>query len=246
MDKKFIITFGGAFSNHIVATAAACKELGLQSIGIIRGEEPKYLSHTLRQALNYDMQLFFTSRENYKQKIIPEAVFEFTDIRDCYIINEGGYGQKGAEGAKEILNIQDNNSYTHIICGIGTGTTLAGLVLAALPHQKILGISVLKNNIALQNEINQILPPEKQNHFHLFHQFHFGGYAKYTPGLIQFMNEWYKNTSIPLDFVYTGKVFFAADHLIKNGFFQSQSKILIIHSGGLQGNLSLPKGTLIY
>jgi 1-aminocyclopropane-1-carboxylate deaminase len=123
---------------------------------------------------------------------------------------------------------------------------LAGLVIAAKAEQKVIGISVMKNNIALGAEIDALLPGDKQNHFQLLHQFHFGGYAKKTPQLLQFMNDWYHQTSIPTDFVYTGKLFFATDQLIKQNFFENNSKILIIHSGGLQGNASLPKGTLIY
>jgi 1-aminocyclopropane-1-carboxylate deaminase len=245
-NKKAIITFGGAFSNHIVATAATAKLYGLKSIGIIRGEKPKTLSHTLNDALSYSMELFFVSREEYKTKNLPQAYLENYPAEDLYMINEGGYGCKGMEGAKDILKTIEATKYTHIIAAAGTGTMLAGLIAASNPTQTITGISVLKNNFSLQKEINDLLPKEKKDSFQLLYDYHFGGYAKQTLPLIRFMNEWYAKTGISSDFVYTGKLFFAVNDLVHKSFFPEGSKILVIHSGGLQGNLSLPKGTLIF
>jgi 1-aminocyclopropane-1-carboxylate deaminase len=245
-NKKAVVTFGGAFSNHIVATAAATKLCGLKSIGIIRGERPENLSHTLRDALSFDMQLVFVSREAYKTKQLPAACLTAYAEDDLYVVNEGGYGLKGMLGAKDILNSIDATSYTHIVAAVGTGTTLAGLVAASSPHQHITGISVLKNNLSLQKEIEALLPKEIQPSFQLVHDYHFGGYARHKPSLIQFMNDWYAQTRIPSDFVYTGKLFFGVNDLIMKSWFPADSRILVIHSGGLQGNLSLPKGTLIF
>lgn len=244
LQKKCILTFGGAFSNHIIATAAACKEFGFKSIGIIRGEKPSILSRTLQDAINYGMDLFFVSREEYKQKKIPQKIFSKYK-EEIYIIPEGGYGQKGVEGVKEILQNIDS-SYTNIIAAVGTGTTLAGLIEGSYSHQKIIGISVLKNNFSLEKEIESLIDEENKNRMTIIHDYHFGGYAKHTNELISFMNEFYKSTSIPSDFVYTGKLFFAVNNLIYKNYFLPQSKLLIVHSGGLQGNQSLPKGTLIF
>jgi len=241
-DKNHIITFGGAYSNHIVAAAAAGQLFGMKTTGIIRGEEPKELSHTLRQALDYEMKLFFLSRRDYRDKKIP-----FKIDNSMYFINEGGYGIKGAEGAGKILNCCEKENYSHIACAAGPATMMAGLVKASLPEQEIIGVSVLKNNAALENELTNLLSEEEQNKkFRLVHDYHFGGYAKYKPELIDCMNEFYRATGIPTDFVYTGKLLSGSLNLIKKDFFPPGSKLLLIHSGGLQGNLSLPKGTLIF
>ncbi len=244
-NKKIILTFGGAFSNHIIAAAEVCKEAGFTSIGIIRGEEPKLLSDTLKDAKAAGMYLFFYSREDYKNKIIPQIVWQQFAQKDIYIINEGGYGEKGRDGAADILDSR-TIAYTHIITATGTGTTIAGIVSAAKPGQEIIGISVLKNYSQLNKEINTLLPHRLHNQYTLHHEFHFGGYAKHNTELINFMNKWYKETGIPSDFVYTGKLFYAVNELIQKEIFPYKSKILVIHSGGLQGNRSLPKGTLMY
>jgi 1-aminocyclopropane-1-carboxylate deaminase len=246
LHKKTIVTFGGAFSNHILATAAAAELFGFKSIGIIRGEEPINLSFTLQEAKKYRMQLYFLSRETYKQKKLPQAILDDYDQNDIYLISEGGYGIKGMEGAASILHETDFSSYTHIIAAVGTGTMLAGLTYRSYPNQKVIGISVLKNNYSLSTEIEQLLPENKHHQYTLLHDYHFGGYAKYKPELIHFMNEWYSKTRIPSDFVYTAKMFFAVNDLIKQSYFLSDSRILLIHSGGLQGNNSLTKGTLIF
>lgn len=242
LHKKRIVTFGGAYSNHIVATAAAGKQAGLKSTGIIRGERPPVLSQTLIDALSFGMELVFVCRADYKVKNIPAEIID----DDSYIINEGGYGAKGMQGAEAILQQTDLSAYTHIIAAVGTGTTLAGLINASEPHQKIIGIPVLKNNFSLQKEIEALLPKKKHQCITLIHDYHFGGYAKYNAELLQFINDWYRQNKIPSDFVYTGKLFFALDDLVKKNYFPPQSKILAIHSGGLQGNRSLPKGTLIF
>lgn len=244
--KRILLTFGGAYSNHIAASAAAGREAGLPTIGIIRGEAAPTLSHTLEQALADGMDLFYVSREAYKTKEIPVAVWGKYPADEVYVIGEGGYGLKGREGAQNILDHCDRSLFTHIVAACGTGTTLAGLVAAALPGQQVVGIPVLKNLGSLEKEINDLLPPTLHSRFALIPDYHFGGYAKQTPQLISFMNNWYQSTAIPTDFVYTGKLFFAVDDLTRKGYFPAGSRLLVIHSGGLQGNYSLPKGTLIF
>ena len=243
-NKKTIVTFGGAYSNHILATASFCKQNNLRSIGIIRGELPKILSQTLIDARKYEMELVFVEREQYKRKEIPESILK--NYADTYVIGEGGYGMPGMVGAKHILDLVDAKNYSHILSAVGTGTTLAGLVEASESEQKVIGISSLKNNLELEGQVNLLLSVEKKNSFQLLHEYHFGGYAKYTEELIKFMNEWYSTTRIPSDFAYTGKMFFAFNDLLEQGFFPAHSDVLLIHTGGLQGNRSLKKGTLIF
>ncbi|MBK5270450.1 MAG: 1-aminocyclopropane-1-carboxylate deaminase [Bacteroidia bacterium] len=240
-NKKAIVTFGGAWSNHIIATAAVCRENNFPSFGIIRGEEFSNLSPTLIMAKELGMQLVFISREDYHLKKIPGRL----NNSEYYFINEGGYGMKGAEGAATILDYCNKENYTHICCAAGTGTMTAGLIKAALPMQEVIGFSVLKNNFELEENIKSLLMNNEKN-FRLIHDYHFGGYAKYKPELIDFMNEFYRQTNIPSDFVYTAKMFYAINDLIQNNFFNSGNNLLLIHSGGLQGNASLDKGTLIF
>jgi 1-aminocyclopropane-1-carboxylate deaminase len=241
---KTLLTFGGAYSNHIVATAAAAKMAGLKSIGVIRGERAAELSPTLVQAQDLGMRLFFQSRTEYREKILPEALRNSED--DLYIIPEGGRGELGVEGAKEILRQNQTAGYTHIISAVGTGTTLAGLAAAAGREQQVIGISVLKNNFSLKEEVEKWLPADKQKSFTILHDYHFGGYAKRPEELLWFMNDFYRQTAIPTDFVYTGKTFFATMDLARKQFFHAGARILVLHTGGLQGNQSLPKGTLIF
>ncbi|HEX8356222.1 MAG TPA: pyridoxal-phosphate dependent enzyme, partial [Segetibacter sp.] len=144
LQKQTVATFGGAWSNHIIATAFACKEAGLRSLGIIRGEEPKQLSPTLQYAMDYGMKLHFVSRERYRNKQAVKAGISDTDH---YWIDEGGFGLTGAKGASEILQLVNSSTYSHIICAVGTGTMLAGLLIAANEGQQLIGISSMKGNL---------------------------------------------------------------------------------------------------
>jgi 1-aminocyclopropane-1-carboxylate deaminase len=242
--KNTLVTFGGAYSNHILAVAAAAKKLNLRSVGIIRGEKPSNFSLTLKDAIEYGMQIHFTGRESYKAKKLPDEVIE--NYKDTYVINEGGYGELGAEGIKNMIKTINYSSYDLIICAVGTGTTIAGIVNALNPNQQCVGISIMKNNLSLEEQIKHLAVIEKQHQFTLHHNYHFGGYAKNSAELIDFMNYFFSNTGIPTDFVYTGKLFYAVNHLLKGNLLSTDSKILVIHSGGLQGNRSLKTGTLIF
>jgi len=243
--KEHIVTFGGAYSNHIIATAAAGKLYGFMTSGIIRGEQPKKLSHTLLRAKEYGMQLIFVSREEYRTKKPPKEIEGLSE--EIYFINEGGYGQLGVTGAAEILDHCKKENFSHIGCAVGTSTMMAGLIKASLSQQETIGIAVIKNEISLKDELLSLLSPEeKRKKFRLATGYDFGGYAKHKTELINFMNEFYKNSSIPTDFVYTGKLFFGISDMIKKDLFPQNSNILIVHSGGLQGNFSLSKRTLIF
>jgi 1-aminocyclopropane-1-carboxylate deaminase len=253
--KKNIVTFGGAWSNHIIATAAACKMNGLKAVGIIRGEQPAELTETLLNAKDWGMRLVFIPRSDYRDKYVPDELL----TKENYLINEGGYGVQGARGAATILD-HCPKDFTHYCCAAGTGTMTAGLVNATAAGQKIIGISVMKNNRALKEMIASLIgrkehelpavpvqgPVAAGPDWQLIHEYHFDGYAKYQPQLLQFMNDFYLRSGIPSDFVYTGKLFYAITDLVQKDFFSPGSRLLVIHSGGLQGNASLRKGTLMF
>ena len=240
-NKKSLITFGGAWSNHIHATAAAGKMVGLKTIGIIRGEAPAGLSTTLLQAAEMGMQLHFVSREEYRQKKMPDQI----DLSGAQLIPEGGYGPTGAKGAASILGLINPDDYTHICCAVGSGTMMAGLMNAFHGKGLVAGISALKNNHSLETAVSELL---EQHHPApvIIHDYHFGGFAKHKRPLLEFMNALYRQTRIPTDIVYTGKLCFAVNDLAGKNYFPPGSKILLIHSGGLQGNRSLPNGSLIF
>jgi 1-aminocyclopropane-1-carboxylate deaminase len=242
--KTTLATFGGPYSNHIVATSTYGASMGLETVGFIRGEKPVALSPTLTGAMENGMTLHFVSREDFEQ---TEKILSHNQDPSWAWIPEGGYGITGAEGVKSMLTIKDTAPFDTIICAVGTGTMMAGLIKAAAPHQQVIGLSVLKNNISIDEEIKALLTPEEsKKNFEINHDYHFGGYAKHTPALIDFMNDCYKKMELPLDFVYTAKLVYGVEDLATNGKFDPTSKILIIHSGGLQGNRSFKKGTFIF
>ncbi len=236
-NKHCVATFGGAWSNHIVATAYACQQQNIACIGIIRGEQPAHLSFTLRAAQNFGMHLHFVSRASYSNK--KELVEKYT-TQGCFVIAEGGYGEAGARGAADILRCCNASLYSHIIVAVGTGTTLAGLTTAAHPGQQVIGISSMKSNYELPQQVANLLPPSNANKVVMFHDYHFGGYAKHPPELIAYINAVYVQHHLPLDIVYTGKAFYATQNLAAQQYFAPGSKLLFIHTGGLQGNASLP------
>lgn len=238
--KHTIASFGGAYSNHIVALAYACKEMDIKSVGFIRGEAMDSIS--LRDAKNTGMELHYISRGNYKDKLTLKNKYHQPE---WYWIEEGGYGLNGKKGAASIYNSAELSLFTHIICAVGTGTMMAGLLEAADPKQQIIGISVLKNNFSVEKEIQSILE-KKTTPLNLINDYHFGGYAKQKPALLHFMNDLYMNEGLPTDFVYTGKLFYAVNELIQQKYFSNNANILVIHSGGLQGNRSLPIGRLVF
>ncbi len=242
--KNTIASFGGAYSNHLIAMAYAAKQLGLKSVGIIRGDASSNLSPTLLDAISYGMQPVFVNRKAYTQKNIIQNQYA---MMNWYWINEGGYGIIGARGASTILQTIDTYNYTNIVCATGTGTMMAGLIMAASTNLKITGISVLKNNFSILNEIEALLMPEfKNKEYEIIHGYDFGGYAKHPIELIEFMNKLWQKENCATDIVYTSKLLFAVGDLIEKKYFASGSKVLVIHSGGIQGNRSLSVGQLIF
>jgi 1-aminocyclopropane-1-carboxylate deaminase len=246
--RSSIITFGGAYSNHLVAAAYAANKTGLRSIGLIRGERSGKLSATLQSAEEYGMVLQYINRDAYKSIHDPDFIESLSkQYPDSYIIPEGGAGEKGVTGAAEIMQWIGQSNYSQILCAVGTGTLFLGLVRGCVAGEQIKGVCVLKGMPDLVDRFKIPKPSGTQLNMHdINYDYHFGGYAKRTSELISFMNRLYVETQIPTDFVYTGKLFYAVEDLIRKQHFPYGSKILIIHSGGLQGNLSLPAGTLIY
>lgn len=245
-EHKTILSFGGAFSNHLVATAYACQLTGLRCIGIVRGEKPDSFSHTLRACEEYGMHLHFVSREAYDHKEDSDYLTNLTNQFGPHtLVPEGGYHSNGAKGASLIMNEIAALNPTHICTAIGTATTIAGLVRNVSPAQTIIGIPVLKNMTDIADRI-QYLNGNTNTKPVIFDNYHFGGYAKKDQSLIDFMNVLYHSNQLPTDFVYTGKMMYAIIDKIKAGYFEDGDNIICLHTGGLQGNDSLPKGTLVF
>jgi 1-aminocyclopropane-1-carboxylate deaminase len=245
-NRTTLVTVGGAYSNHLLATACASGMVGLQSIGIVRGESPVNLSCTLKTAKEYGMVIEFLPRATFADKRQLHS-FVRENYPHAYFIEEGGASDKGITGAQDILTAQQLKQYDYVCCAIGTGTTMAGIVKASRPNQQVLGIGVLKIPVGI-NPLQAFLKAncEPLTNFEILYDYHFGGYAKFNSELINFMNTFYTSSSIPTDFVYTAKLFYAINDLTNKRYFRPGSSILVIHSGGLQGNCSLPTGTLLF
>lgn len=252
MNHQTLLTFGGAYSNHIHATAYAGKKNGFKTIGIIRGEElggenlEKTLSQnsTLAFAKAHGMQLFFVTRSDYKCKDTPAFIEKLTqEFGNFYVLPEGGTNDLAIKGCTEILTPQDS-SFSHVCCAVGTSGTVTGIIESSKPHQQIIGFPVLKENY-LDAEISK---KTSATNWHLNRNAHLGGYAKVTPELVNFINSFYKKHRIPLDPIYTGKLLQGVYNEIIQGNFPKKSRILAIHTGGLQGiagvNAKLEKKSL--
>ncbi|QED37567.1 1-aminocyclopropane-1-carboxylate deaminase/D-cysteine desulfhydrase [Antarcticibacterium arcticum] len=241
-NKDTLLTFGGAFSNHIAAVAAAGKLFGFKTIGIIRGEElaedlsKTFLQNpTLKYATSRDMELKFISRDNYREKDTPLFIEGLLgEFGDFYLLPEGGTNSLAIKGCEEILD-EKSTGFDFICCAVGTGGTISGIINSSLPHQKIIGFPALKGNF-LKDEI---LKYTSRKNWNLQKEYHFGGYGKINSALIDFINDFQKKYHIPLDPVYTGKMFFGIFDLIQSSAFPQNSRILAIHTGGLQGNAGM-------
>ncbi|MFT5752149.1 MAG: 1-aminocyclopropane-1-carboxylate deaminase [Dokdonia sp.] len=243
-----LVTFGGAFSNHIAATAAAGKLHNLKTVGIIRGEElGKDIEKTLAQnatltfARSCGMVFKFVTRTKYQEKEQSDYFQELLPKWDApLVIPEGGTSALAIKGCEEILTPEDD-CYDYICCSVGTGGTIAGIINSAKPQQKVLGFPALKGDF-LHQDIQKMV---SQTNWDLITNYHFGGYAKVDEDLIQFINDFKKETGTALDPVYTGKLLYGVYDLIKSNYFSENSRILAIHTGGLQGiagmNLRLAK-----
>jgi 1-aminocyclopropane-1-carboxylate deaminase/D-cysteine desulfhydrase-like pyridoxal-dependent ACC family enzyme len=229
-----LLTFGGAFSNHIAAVAFAGKKFGFKTMGIIRGEELEEKINdnaTLQFAKTNGMHFKFVSRSEYRDKTSEEFIEKLkSEFGEFYYVPEGGTNALAIKGCEEILSDSDT-IFDYICCSVGTGGTISGLINSAKPHQQILGFPALKGNF-LSSNISKFA---KQSNWKLITDFHFGGYAKISAELIKFINQFKQTQDIPLDPVYTGKLMFGVYKLIEDRFFPDKSKVLVIHTGGLQG-----------
>nr|WP_233530552.1 pyridoxal-phosphate dependent enzyme [Gelidibacter salicanalis] len=236
--RQTLLTFGGAYSNHISAVAVVGKEFGFKTIGVIRGEEliDKVATNpTLQFAQQCGMSFKFVSREVFRFKTSESFIEKLKkEFGEFYLIPEGGTNDLAIKGCEEMLS-EDDFDYDYICCSVGTGGTISGIINASKPHQKILGFPALKGDF-LQEEISKFA----QNlNWQLITEYHFGGYAKINTELISFMNQFKTDFDIPLDPVYTGKLMFGVMDLMRQGYFPEHSKILVIHTGGLQGVLGM-------
>ncbi len=238
--KKKILTFGGAYSNHLYATAAAAFELEIQSIGIVRGELTLPLNHTLSFVLEKKMRLEYVSREKYRTKTSAEFVAELNDrFGDFYLIPEGGTNSLAIKGSVEFAQQLKAIGHDYLMLPVGTGGTIAGLILAFEGRNKIIGVSVLKGDFHY-DEISHLIQTETRSddpyrNWSMLSSYHHGGYGKVTNELLEFMKEMRAVHDMPLDPVYTGKLLWAVMEEVKKGSFARGTTILALHTGGLQG-----------
>jgi 1-aminocyclopropane-1-carboxylate deaminase len=248
-NKKVLLTFGGAYSNHIAALAFAGKENNFETIGIIRGDELESKiseNPTLKFAEENGMKFEFITREDYKNKEDKSFLENLkSKYGDFYLIHEGGTNELAVKGCEEILT-DDDSEFDYICTCVGTAGTIAGIINSAKSHQKILGFSALKG-VVFDEEIHKFAP--NKNNWKIINDYHFDGYGKISTELIEFINEFYQKYKIPLDPIYTGKLLFGVIDLINKNYFPENSKILVIHTGGIQGvegmNLKLKSKNLL-
>ena len=241
-NHQTILTFGGAYSNHIFATAAAADEVGFKSIGIIRGEKNAPLNSTLAFAEKHGMLLYFVPREDYRKKTDNGFIRALHDrFEDFFLIPEGGTNSLAVQGCNEFGASLINYDFHHVILPVGTGGTMAGLITSLPTDKNIVGISVLKGGEFLEMDIQALLGVKYLHTatWTINANYHFGGYAKHTPELLSFINTFKGKHSIPVEYVYTGKMFAAIFDLVRKGNFSRGDSILAIHTGGLQNNIML-------
>jgi 1-aminocyclopropane-1-carboxylate deaminase len=234
LDHHTLLTFGGAYSNHIYATAAAAYELGLKSIGIIRGEETLPLNPTLSFAKGKRMHLHYVSRELYRTKTAQTFIDNLhTQFGDFYLIPEGGTNALAVKGVTEFAQSLGND-FDYVCCAVGTGGTMAGLIEGVTHSKKIIGFSSLKGGEFLNDEIQKFTL--KRNDWLVIHDYHFGGYAKITSELTEFIQHAQEQFKLTLDPIYTSKMIYGLFDLIQKKYFQRGSTIMALHSGGLQNH----------
>ena len=235
-NKTQLVTFGGAYSNHLLATAAAAAKFGFKSTGIVRGEEVN--NGTLFLCRLHGMDLIFTDRDSYRDK---PALFKkhFPNNPEAFFIDEGGASAEGAKGCSELID-ELPETYDHIFCASGTGTTAAGIINGIKNHNlgtQFHAVPVFKNGSFIKDEIDKFLTASANYHLHT--EYHFGGYAKTDDRLIAFIKQFVAATGILIEPVYTGKMLYAIYDLATNSYFKSGSRILAIHSGGIWGLLGM-------
>ncbi|MDB5090612.1 MAG: 1-aminocyclopropane-carboxylate deaminase [Mucilaginibacter sp.] len=235
-NKNHLVTFGGAYSNHLLATAAAAAKFGFKATGIVRGEEVN--NDTLFLCRLHGMNLLFTDRDSYRDK---PALFNkyFDNDNNAFFIDEGGSSAEGAKGCSELID-ELTDTYDHIFCACGTGTTAAGIINGIHQHKlntQFNAVPVLKNGDFMRGEIDKFLTAPTDYELHT--GYHFGGYGKTDKRLIQFIKKFVAETGILIEPVYTGKMLYAIYDLASKNHFKPGSKVLAIHSGGIWGLLGM-------
>lgn len=237
-NQQTLLTFGGAFSSHVAATAFAGKEQGFKTIGIIRGDELRdkiFDNPTLQFAQECGMQFKFITREAYRGKTEADFIENLKhEFGDFYLVPEGGTNEFAVKGCEEILTKEDSE-FDFVCCSVGTGGTISGIINSLFPHQKVLGFPALKGDF-LKEDIRKFT---RKDNWEIITAYHFGGYGKVNQELITFINQFYIENKIPLDSIYTAKMVFGVMDLINKNYFPENSKILLIHTGGIQGNAGM-------
>jgi 1-aminocyclopropane-1-carboxylate deaminase/D-cysteine desulfhydrase-like pyridoxal-dependent ACC family enzyme len=236
--QKRLLTFGGAYSNHIHAVAAAGKQWGFETIGIIRGERNYPLNDTLSFASKCGMKIYYISREEYRRKIEAEFIEQMhNNFGEFYLLPEGGSNLLAVKGCAEIVR-EISVPYDCLCCPCGTGATMAGLIAGSHGEKAVLGFSVLKGMRDLEENVAQWVVKycgKEVINWNIIHEYHFGGYAKVNPSLFSFINDFHLKHNILLDPVYTGKMIFGIFDLNRKDYFRGGSTIIAIHTGGLKG-----------
>lgn len=246
-NKQGIVTMGGAYSNHLAATAWACYENELTSVGIIRGDLKEPLNNTLLFCQQHGMKLIAVDRNQYHRNspVVQQIIAEHSQH---FFIPEGGDNAEGLQGCTEILSLLEGAaSYSHIVCCMGTGTTFKGICMGASSQQTVVGIPVLKikeeDRLSFQQQHSSSVSAAKQQ---IFFEYPGAGYAKTSAQQLDFMNLFYQKTEIPTDIVYTGKLMQAVLQLAEQNYFRAADKVVVLHTGGLQGNNSIADGRLLF
>lgn len=239
IGAKGIITFGGCFSNHIHACAFACSEHKLPVIGIIRGEESNQHNYTLAWAAHWNMQLKFVDRKTYRMRGNNDYLQQLQlEYPEHYIIPEGGSNSLALHGVSEVIEeLNEQCDFDTLITPVGSGGTLAGLIMGDKSNHNLLGIAVLKQQDYLEQEVLSLLPKQykNSNNWRIAHEFHRGGYAKFSPNDAEIIRTFGNIVGIDFEPVYSGKMILALLELVKSGYFPAQHRIVLLHTGGLQG-----------
>ncbi|MER2490625.1 1-aminocyclopropane-1-carboxylate deaminase/D-cysteine desulfhydrase [Catenovulum sediminis] len=232
-----VLSFGGAFSNHLVALAYACNQRGIPSVGIVRGERSSEQNSTLSYCQKLGMQLHFADRQTYKKRNQVDYWRELQAVYPNYVIlPEGGRTKEALLGVGEIIT-EVPLEFTHIVCPVGSGTTLAGLAAKVQYHQQVIGVAALAKADYLRAEVEQLLmlQDKDKNNWQLMTDFHLGGFAKSSPDLLSYIQRFYQLHQVTLDPIYTGKMCMAFEKMLLADKFPPGSKIILLHTGGLQG-----------
>ena len=236
--KNTLLTFGGAYSNHIYAVAAAGKIFNFKTIGIIRGEEHLPLNPTISFASNSGMQIYYLDRSSYREKNSAEIINQLkNNFGDFYLLPEGGTNELAVKGCSDIID-KIEVDFEYICCPCGTGGTLAGLISGLNGKKFALGFAVLKGASFLKENVTALIQSQNENIYHNWDinlDYHFGGYAKVDERLLDFVHKFNARTNIPIEPIYTGKMLYGIYDLVTKGFFSEGNRIIAIHTGGLQG-----------